>query len=120
MKTDRLADARSRAAGCMCLAGTLKSKLRIATLSVLPKASWPALVDVQVMESVFKRVHRKQQQASPFLFRIFRGRRWDLRSSAVCEVCSVLHRLLVREGCELPGWGRTKSGWIGALRKGLK
>ena len=52
----RLDEARKRVSTCACLPGTLKRKVRIAQLSVLPKAAWgwifrmPAKRDLQAIE----------------------------------------------------------------------
>ena len=124
-ETRRLDEARQRASKCACLPGTLKRKIRIAQLTVVPKAAWgwilrrPAKRDLTAIESVFRRLHKTQRQSSPFLYKIVRGHQWDLRFCAVHEVSSILHRLIARTGTVLRGFRGPKSGWLGALRKGL-
>ena len=94
----RLLESKVRASRCSCLPGTMKRKVTIAQRAVVPKASWgwlfrrPSKVDVKEVEAVFRRLHKKQKLASPHLFSVVRGHRWDLRFMAVNELVAVLHR----------------------------
>ena len=121
----RLLESKVRASRCSCLPGTMKRKVTIAQRAVVPKASWgwlfrrPSKVDVKELEAVFRRLHKKQKLASPHLFSVVRGHRWELRFMAVNELVAVLHRSIMRTGLSLQNYRSAKSGWTGALRKGL-
>ena len=121
----RLLESKVRASRCSCLPGTMKRKVTIAQRAVVPKASWgwlfrrPAHADVKELEAVFRRLHKTQKLASPHLFRVVRGHRWDLRFMAMSELVAMLHRSITRTGLSLQNYRSAKSGCTGALRKGL-
>ena len=122
----RLEESQRRVAKCWCLPGTLKRKVRLAQGSALPKAAWgwlfrrPALEDLTAFESVVRRLMKKQKVASPHLFQLVKGHRWDLRFVALHEAVNVVHRLVSKTGAEIGAFKKPKSGWVGAVRKGLR
>ena len=122
----RLKDSQAKASKCACLPGGVKRRVRLAQYSVLPKARWgwlfrrPALSDIRQLEGCARRLLKKQKQASPFLFSLVRGHAWDLRFTAVCEAVAIVHRMLNRARVELEDFPRARSGWVGAMRKGLR
>ena len=75
----RLTDATRRPSRCACLPGSIKRKIRVAQLAVLPRASWgwlfqrAANTDITAIEGVFRRLLKMQRVASPCLYKIFRG-----------------------------------------------
>ena len=57
--------------------------------------------------------------ASPHLHAIIRGHQWDIKIQACSTACTIVRRLVSRQGIPLPDWPRGKTGWQGALRKGM-
>ena len=122
----RLREAKDRARKCRCLPGSLDRKIRIAQYSAVPKIMWgwicrrPSLSDVQPWEAVCKVLLKTPKTASVHLAKILKGHRWDVRFMATCEVMSVMHRFVRTSGTVLEPWRRAKSGWVGALRRGMR
>jgi hypothetical protein len=124
-ESQRIREANVKASRCRCLPGTLERRIRLAKVTVTAKASWgwmfrrPSLRDASPYVAACRRLMRTPVCGSPHLCRLLRGHQWDIRFMAVSTTVSVLHRHLARSGMALPPWPRSKSGWVGALRRGM-
>ena len=79
----------------------------------------PSLTDLKTWEAVCKALLKTPKAASVQLAKILRGHRWDVRFMATCTAMSVMHRFVSTTGTVLEPWRRAKSGWVGALRRGM-
>ena len=105
---------------CLTLPGSLKRKVRIAQYAVLPK--WLFRRPLVVSGRSWKEscVDFSENNASPHLFTMVRGHAVDLKFMALNEAVILVHRLVAQTDMLLHPFRKQKSGWVGALRQGLR
>ena len=122
-ETKRIAEAKTRVLRCRSLPGSLSRKI---LFSATPKVAWgwlcrrPSLKDIKPWVAACRVLLKTPKQTSVPLANMIRGHRWDVRFMAVSTACSVLHRYVNRTGAALAPWRRAASGWVGALRRGMR